>query len=148
MGRGDFKNIARRQKNLSRMANQAKLRSFRTAPEYKYGYEVPRNYNHAKRLHLVNDNTKWRNCTNLEMAQLDEHDTFIDSGEDRKPPGGCKRINVHLIFDIKNDGRHKARCVADGHLTDIQVDTFYSGVVSLRGLRIMLLLAELNKLDI
>ena len=37
--------------------------------------------------------------------------------------------------------------VADGHLTDIPVDSVYSGVVSLRGLRIMLFLAELNQLE-
>ena len=37
--------------------------------------------------------------------------------------------------------------VADGHLTDIPVDNVYSGVVSLRGLRIMLFLAELNQLE-
>ena len=65
----------------------------------------------------------------------------------------CKKINIHtrkfkfLIFDVKHDGRHKARMVADGHLTDIPVDSVYSGVVSLRGLRIMLFLAELNQLE-
>ena len=37
--------------------------------------------------------------------------------------------------------------VADGHLTDIQLESVYSGVVSLRGLRIVLFLAELNGLD-
>ena len=37
--------------------------------------------------------------------------------------------------------------VADGHLTDIPVDSVYSGVVSLRALRIMLFLAELNQLE-
>ena len=45
-----FKNIANRQKKLLRMANQAKLRSFRLAPKYKYGFEVPRDYKHAKEL--------------------------------------------------------------------------------------------------
>ena len=38
--------------------------------------------------------------------------------------------------------------VADGHLIDIPVESVYSGVVSLRGLRIVLLLAELNNLDV
>ena len=37
-----FKTIARRQKKLFRMANQAKLRSFRTTPKYMYGIEIPR----------------------------------------------------------------------------------------------------------
>ena len=49
---------------------------------------------------------------------------------------------------MKHDGRHKVRCIADGHLTDIPIDSVYSRVVSLRGLIIMLFLSELNKIDI
>lgn len=53
-----------------------------------------------------------------------------------------------LIFDIKHDGRHKARYVTDGHLTDIPVDSVYSDLASLRRLRIKLFLVKPNKLDI
>ena len=52
------------------------------------------------------------------------------------------------MFDVKHDGRHKARLVADGHLTDVPLDSVYSGLVSLRGLRIVLFLAELNNLEL
>jgi hypothetical protein len=38
--------------------------------------------------------------------------------------------------------------VADGHLTDTPLDSVYSGVVSIRGFRIVMLLAELNQLDL
>ena len=38
------------------------------------------------------------------------------------------------MYGIQHDGRHKARCVADYHLTDIPIDSVYLGVVSLRGL--------------
>jgi hypothetical protein len=48
----------------------------------------------------------------------------------QKPPTGHKKIRVHLIFDVKHDGRHKARLVADGHLTDIPLDLEKSGVPS------------------
>jgi hypothetical protein len=68
------------------------------------------------------------------MAQLDDHDTFKDYGHSGKPPDGYKKIRVHLIFAVKHDGRHKCRLVADGHLTDVPIDSVYSGVVSLRGL--------------
>ena len=51
------------------------------------------------------------------------------------------------MYDSKPDGRHKVCCVADGYPIDIPFDSVYSGVVSLRGLRIILFLAELNKLD-
>lgn len=145
-----FKRIANREKKLIRMANQAKLRSFRTAPRFKYGYELPKNYEHALFLDRRNGNTKWQDATKLEFDQLDEYDTFEDIGygHNVRPPEGYKKVRVHLVFDVKHDGRHKVRCVADGHLTDIPVDSVYSGVVSLRGLRIMLFLAELNGLQI
>jgi len=38
--------------------------------------------------------------------------------------------------------------VAGGHLSNIPVDSVYSGVVSLRGLRIVTFFAELNALDL
>ena len=39
-----FKSIAKNQKKLLRLANQAKLRSFRTAKKYMYGFEIPKDY--------------------------------------------------------------------------------------------------------
>ena len=35
----------------------------------------------------------------------------------------------------------------DGHLTEVPLDSVYSGVVSLRGLRMLVFLAELNGLE-
>ena len=63
-------------------------------------------------------------------------------------PPDYKVIQVHLIYDVKHDGRHKARLVADGHLNDIPNNSVYSSVVSLRGLRILLFLAKLNGLEV
>ena len=48
----------------------------------------------------------------------------------------------------RTDGRHKARLVADGHLTEVPLESVYSGVVSLRGFRLVLFLAELNNLEL
>ena len=55
---------------------------------------------------------------------------------------------MHLVFDVKYDGRHKARLVAGGHLTDDPIESVYSSVVSLRSLRLVIFLAELNQLDL
>ena len=48
---------------------------------------------------------------------------------------------------MKHDGRHKARLVADGHLTDAPLTSVYSGVVSLRGIRLITFIAELNGME-
>jgi hypothetical protein len=126
-----FKGIARRQKKLFRMANQVKLRSFRMLPRFKYGIEIPRDYKHALDMDRQDGPTRWATTTALEMEQLDDYDAFIGKGKDCQPPTGYKKIRVHLIYDAKHDGRYKARCVADGQLTDVSVDSVYSGVVLL-----------------
>jgi Reverse transcriptase (RNA-dependent DNA polymerase) len=54
---------------------------------------------------------------------------------------------VHFVFACKHDGCYKARLVADGHLTDTPIDSVYSSVASLRGVRIVMFLAELNDLN-
>jgi len=75
-----FRGIARRDKKLLRMANQAKLRSYRTAPKYKYGYEVPRDFAHAVQIDTKCGNTKWQEATKLERQSQDEYQTFEDHG--------------------------------------------------------------------
>ena len=143
-----FKNIARRHKKMFRMANQAKLRSYRSTPKYMYGIEIPRDYKHAIELDRRNGNNKWYDATLLEKQQLFEYETFVDIGKHKPPPPGYKKIRVHLVYAAKHDGRYKARMVADGHLTDIPIDSVYSGVVSLRGLRLVTFLSELNGLKL
>jgi hypothetical protein len=142
-----FKRIAKRQKKLIRMVNQAKLQSFRTSKVYMYGFQVPRNHMEAMAIDAKNKNTKWRDSEILELAQLEEYQCFLDHGLHAAIPRGYKKIRVHMVYAVKHDGRHKARLVAGGHLTDVPVDSVYSGVVSLRGLRIVLFLAELNGLE-
>jgi hypothetical protein len=99
---------------------------------------------------LKNGSMLWQEATNLEMSQLAEYDTFKDLGhkDTAPPPTGYKKIRTHHIYDCKHEGRHKAWMVADGHLTDISLESMYSGVVSLRGLRIVTFLAKLNGLDL
>ena len=63
---------------------------------------------------------------------------------------GFQQITGHIIFDLKmGEGfRRKARFVGDGHKTKPQSSITYSSVVSRDPIRIMLLVAALNNLDI
>ena len=63
-------------------------------------------------------------------------------------PPGYQKIRVHLIFAVKYDGRHKARLVADGHLTPEPVESIYSGVASLRNLKLVIFLRKLNNYEL
>ena len=87
------------------------------------------------------------------MAQIQEYQVFEDCGkavfESNKVtnvPEGYQKIRVQLFFDVKHDQRNKARLVVDGHLSE-PVETLYSGVVSLRSLRLVIFMAGLNKLE-
>jgi hypothetical protein len=97
-----------------------------------------------------NGNTKWQDAINAELNQLDEYKTFIHKGHQTKskPPPGYKKIRVHLIFDVKPNGRHKARILADGHLTNVPLESDFSGVVILRGFRLVIFLSKLNGLEL
>ena len=70
------------------------------------------------------------------MQQQHEYDVCKDLGHQRcaSIPEGCKKIRAHFVFDIKHNGRHKARLVADGHLTEAPLSSAHSGVASLRGI--------------
>jgi len=84
----------------------------------------------------------------MELSQLDEYDAFKDLGKDAEPPDGYKKIRVHFVYACKHDGRRKARLVAGGHLTETPVDSVYSSVVSLQGIRTVTFLSELNGLSL
>ena len=93
-----------------------------------------------------NNNHKWRDCTHLELEQLNKYETFTDKGKDVIPPVGYTKIGAHFVYDIKYDGRHKAIYVTDGHNTDIYLESAYSGVVTFRALILIDFLEELNGL--
>eukprot|EP00934_Nitzschia_sp_Nitz4_P007498 Nitzschia sp. Nitz4//scaffold70_size99833//1423//3150//NITZ4_004580-RA/size99833-snap-gene-0.140-mRNA-1//-1//CDS//3329557090//7488//frame0 len=132
------------------MLNQAKLQSARTSPIFMFGFQVPRNHREAIELDKKNGNTKWQDAERLELQQLYDYSTFQDLGHKSKVqvPRNHKVIRVHFVYATKHDGRHKARLVAGGHLTDTPLQSVYSGVVSTRNLRIIFLLGELNSLSL
>ena len=90
----------------------------------------------------------------LELTQIHEYKVFKDTGKAQfhngkvVTPDGFQKIRVHFVYAVKHDGRFKARLVADGHLTKEPVESIYSGAVSLRSLRMVVFLSQLNDLEI
>ena len=150
-----LKRYVKTSKRLIRAAKQSRIKQVHHSVKYKFGFQVPRNYEEAVTLDKQHGNTKWQDATELELSQIQSYKTFKDfgkaifiKGKVSNAPEGYHKIRVHLVFDVKHDGRHKARLVADGHLTKEPVETIYSGVVSIRNLRIALFLGTLNDLEI
>ena len=128
----------------------------RRSAVYQFGFLIAKDYKQALQLDVQNGNSKWYDATKLEMNQINQSKVFRDHGKGKidpksrkvsNAPDGYQKITVHLIFAVKHDGRHKARLVAGGHLTPDPIERIYSGVVSIRSLRLVIVLAKLNNLE-
>ena len=64
------------------------------------------------------------------------------------PPPLDIRKSEFILFLQSNMMVEKARLVADGHLTPEPVESIYSGVVSLRNLKLVIFLGKLNNLEL
>ena len=91
----------------------------------------------------------------LEIEQIKEYKVFKDhckavyeKGKIINAPKEYQKIRVHFVFNVKHCGKFKPRLVADGHLTKEPNEPVYSGVVSLRNLRLAMFLAEQNGLQL
>ena len=122
-----------------------------------FGYLIPRSYKEALEFDKENNNTKWADATRDEMDCIKEQQVFTkqqrakwDSNHKKilNAPPNHQKIRVNLMFAVKHNGRHKARLVADVSLTPEPVENIYSGVVSLRHLRLVLFLGEINNLEL
>jgi Reverse transcriptase (RNA-dependent DNA polymerase) len=114
----------------------------------KYGYEIPNNHREAIMIYNKNGNKQWQEAKRLEIKLLMDYNTFVDIGKTNNPPEGYQKIVCRMIYNVKHDGRHRGRLVAGGHLTPAPNEDTYSGVVSVRGIRLVIAIAELNNLQV
>ena len=142
-----LKRYAKTSKRLIRAVKQSRIHQVRASARYQHGFQVPRDFNDAIRLDKENSNTHWQDAMDLELTQIHEYKVFKDTGKaqfhDGKAvtPDGFQKIRVHFVYAVKHDGKFKARLVADGHLTK-------EPVVSLRSLRMVVFLSQLNDFEI
>ena len=117
-----------RSKRLIRAVKQSRIHQVRASARYQHSFQISTDYNHAIRPDKKNSNTHWQDTMDLESSQIHEHKVFKDT------------VNL--------DDRSKERFVTDGHLTKEPGESIYSGVVSLRNLRMVVFLPQLNNLEI
>ena len=142
-----LKRYAKTSKRLIRAVKQSRIHQVRASARYQHGFQVPKDFNDAIRLDKEKNNTHWQDAMDLELTQIHEYKVFKDTGKaqfhDGKAvtPDGFQKIRVHFVYAVKHDGKFKARLVADGHLTK-------EPVVSLRSLRMVVFLSQLNDFEI
>ena len=93
-----------------------------------------------------NGNTLWFDAIKKELSCLSQHQVFRFMKKGENPPEGYQYVPYHWVFDVKHDGRHRARLVAGGDWTTLEKDDIYSGVVGMDIVRIGFFLGELNNL--
>ena len=142
-----LKRYAKTSKRLIRAVKQSRIRQVRASARYQHGFQVPKDYNDAIRLDKENSNTHWKDAMDLELTQIHEYKVFKDTGKAQfhngkaVTPDVFQKIRVHFVYAVKHDGKFKARLVADGHPTK-------EPVVSLRSLRMVVFLSQLNGFEI
>lgn len=126
----------------------SKLRSKYWQRTHKYGIKVPKSVHEAYAIDKENGNTLWSDAIQEEMVKI-KGAMRIHNG-DVNQLKGYQEITGHIIFDVKlGEGfRRKARFVGDGHKTETPNSVTYSSVVSRDSVRIMLMIAALNELDV
>ena len=126
----------------------AKVKSKYWQRTHKYGIRVPKSVEEALRIDEENGNHLWREAIEEEMKKIKE--AFKKYNGDPRSLIGYTEITTHIIFDIKlgENFRRKARLVADGNKTETPSSVTYSTVVSRDSVRICLMLAALNGLEV
>ena len=95
-------------------------------PQYKYGIRVPRNVDEAIEIDRDNGNAFWQDATRLEMQTLMDLECFEFKSKGYHPGSGWQPTTLHIIYDVKQDLRRKARLVAGGHLVNILDHSVYA----------------------
>ena len=112
----------------------------------KYGIEIPKMVNCALEIDQETGTDFWLKALQLEMSKILPAVKVLDKNEAK--PVRYQQIPCHIVFDVKMDFTRKARYITGGHKTvDPEMPT-YTSVVTWESIRISLLLAALNGLDI
>ena len=113
---------------------------------FKYGHQVPVSVQEAYILDRKFNTTRWRDAIAKEMHNVRIAFKILEDSE--KIPPSHEYVPCHLVFDVKMDGTFKARFVAAGCRTSDPEGSTYAGVVSRETVRLALLYAALNELNI
>eukprot|EP00804_Cyclotella_cryptica_P004587 CCRYP_006918-RA/>CCRYP_006918-RA protein AED:0.30 eAED:0.38 QI:0/0/0/1/0/0/3/0/191 len=105
---------------------------------HKYGIEIPKSVEETYEIDKATGTTFW--CDAIEKEMTNVHIAFDIMAEPGAPPPDHQFICCHMIFE--------ARLVAGGYATKAPATLTYASIVSRKTVRIALLIAALNNVDI
>ena len=116
--------------------------------EEKFGVKIPRNINDAIELDRLNGDTAWMDAIKKEIGTLLELDCFTFHGPDYKPGPEYQFAPLRMIFEVKQDGRKKARLTIGGHVVDAAGISTRSTVVKTISVRLIDLICHRDGLTL
>ena len=96
---------------------------------------------HAINLYLKNGNRLWYQVEQAEVKKIFDYDKST-----KMIHNVAWGIKVCFVCAVKHNGRRKVCLVAGGHFTAVPDESVCSGVVSLKGICIVIFLGRLNNL--
>jgi hypothetical protein len=133
-----------------RIISKAQNKYWRTT--HKFGIELPHSAEEALKIDAKTGTDFWAKAMAKEQRKVKVawtvEDASIDDIRSGKHLIGYTEIKCHMIFDVKMDFTRKARFVAGGHMTEAPLSVTYSSVVSRDSVRLALLHAAINGLDL
>ncbi len=114
----------------------------------KYGVTVPRSVRHAYELDRESGTTFWTDAIKKEIESLLALECFSFHDPGYKPNSDFQFAKLSMIFEVKQDGRRKARLVAGGHMIDPNGINSRSTVVKGISVRLLDLIAHRDNLKI
>jgi hypothetical protein len=134
-------------RKASRVCRRKKKKPDFGSMAIKFGVDVPRTVDEALALDKKNGDNKWAEAIQKEMQGLYDHETFKFLEPNVSAPKGYQYAPLRMIFDVKPDGRCKARLVIGGHVVDSSEHSGYSSVVKLTSVRLLNIIAEAQGLE-
>jgi hypothetical protein len=106
--------------NKKRAGKRKKPGQISQLVQVKYGVIIPCGVKHAMELDTENSNTLWADAIKKEIDSLLRLGCFDFCAPDFKPSSEYQFAKLTMIFEVKQDGRRKAKLVAGGHMVKLR----------------------------
>jgi len=112
----------------------------------KYGVKVPHNVKEALLFDKANGDNLWKEAIIKEVSAIMGQKTFeyLEGSYKNLKTKGFMFAPLRMIFDVKQDGRRKARLVIGGHVLDSENMDTYSSVMKAISARLLMVIAKAN----
>ena len=136
-------------KKMNCLLKTVKAKQLSNTVKIKFGINITCDHKKAMIFYSDHINTNWENAELLELKQIYNFKSFDSLGPLNNAfiPPGHNKIQVHLIYNYKQDGRYKSLMVASGNMTGTNIDTNYSSIISIRFMRTVFFLAKMSNIE-